>query len=488
MTRWQQVGLGLGPLVFLSLELLPHPEALSTEAWRTAAVSLWMAIWWVTEAIPLPATALLPIVLFPVLGIRSIGEATSPYAHPVIFLFMGGFLLAQAMQRWRLHRRLALYIIWRIGTQPARLLLGFLLSSAFLSLWVSNTATALMMLPIALSVLELLEEQVIEQPTLRAFEAVLVLSIAYGCNIGGVGTLIGTPPNALLAGFLSETYGYALSFATWLPIGLPIVVLGLLLTYFLLTYVLFSGAHQLQVDLREVIQKEMSALGLWQPAERRVAWIFTLTALLWITQPLISRWIDGISDTSIAIGAALALFLVPAGQNQRLLDWETARQLPWGILLLFGGGLSMAGAITDTGLAQWIGQQVGGLVDWPLVLIVLLSTAAIVFLTEVTSNTAIAAAFLPVLASAAVGLGQNPLLLTVPATLGASCAFMLPVATPPNAVVYSTGRLSMITMVRAGFWLNLLFIALLTLMAFTLLRLVFDVEPGVLPAWVRTGF
>ncbi|SHK06978.1 SLC13 family permease [Rhodothermus profundi] len=485
MTRRQQWGFWLGPLVFLGFVLLPRPEGLSQAAWYAAAVSLWMAIWWITEAIPIPATALLPIVLFPLLGVRSVGDATAPYAHPIIFLFMGGFLLAQAMQRWRLHRRLALHIIRRVGTRPARLILGFLLAGAFLSLWVSNTATALMMLPIGLSVLELLEERVAETPALHAFKAALVLSIAYGCNIGGMGTLIGTPPNALLAGFLSETYGYGLSFAGWLPLGIPVVALGLLLTYLFLVYGLFPAGRQLQVEAAELIQAELEALGPVHPAERRIAWIFAGTALLWIARPVLSRWIPGLSDAGIAMGAALVLFLLPAEPGRRLLDWESARHLPWGLLLLFGGGLSMAGAITGTGLAHWIGEQVRVLAGWPPWVIVLLATGTIVFLTEITSNTAVTAAFLPVLASAAVGLGQNPLLLAVPATLGASCAFMLPVATPPNAVVYSTGRVSMLEMARAGFWLNLLFIGLLTLLAFTLLPRVLDVQPGVVPPWVH---
>lgn len=485
MTRRQRLGLGLGPLVFLGFWLLPQPEALSVEAWHTAAVSLWMAIWWITEAIPIPATALLPIVLFPVLGIRSIGEATAPYAHPIIFLFMGGFLLAQALQRWGLHRRLALHIIQHVGTRPGRLILGFLLASAFLSLWVSNTATALMMLPIAFSVLELLEARVAKPSALQAWEAALVLSIACGCNIGGMGTLIGTPPNALLAGFMNENYGYELSFAAWLPLGLPVVVLGLLLTYLLLIYQLFPQGRRLQVEARELIRQEVEALGPMQPAERRVGLVFGVTALLWIGQPLLSRWMPGLSDATIAIGAALVLFLLPAGQGHRLLDWESARTLPWGILLLFGGGLSMADAITDTGLARWIGAQVGGLAGWPPFLIVLLTTGTMVFLTEITSNTAVTAAFLPVLASAAIGLGQNPLLLAVPATLGASCAFMLPVATPPNAVVYSTGRVSMVEMARAGLWLNLTFILLLTSLAFILLPLVLEVQIGHLPSWVQ---
>ncbi|MDQ7040707.1 MAG: DASS family sodium-coupled anion symporter [Rhodothermus sp.] len=485
MTRRQQLGFWLGPLVCLSFWLVPRPEALTEEAWRTAAVSLWMAVWWITEAIPIPATALLPIVLYPVLGIRTIGEATAPYAHPIIFLFMGGFLLAQAMQRWRLHRRLALHLIRRIGTRPARLVLGFLLTSALLSLWISNTATALMMLPIALSVLELLEEQAAEQPALRAFKAALVLSIAYGCNVGGMGTLIGTPPNALLAGFLNETYGYELSFAAWLPLGLPVAGMGLLLTYLLLVYGLFPQGRRLQVEAQQLLQAELKALGPLKAAERRVAWVFGITALLWITRPLLTQWLPGLSDAGIAMGAALVLFLLPAGEGQRLLDWQTARQLPWGILLLFGGGLSMADAISDTGLARWIGTQVEVLAGWPPLLMVLLATGLMVFLTEITSNTAVTAAFLPVLASAAVGLGQDPLLLAVPATLGASCAFMLPVATPPNAVVYSTGRISMTEMVRVGFWLNLIFIGLLTLLAFTLLPLVLGVQPGVVPLWAQ---
>ncbi len=483
---WRRTALGLGPVVLVGMLLVPSPEGLSDAAWYTAAVGLWMAIWWIAEAIPIAATALIPLVAFPLLGIQPIRETAAPYANPLIFLFLGGFLIAVALQRWNLHRRIALSIVRGVGMKPASIVIGFILASAFLSMWVSNTATALMMLPIGLSLIDLAETRMEEvgEPAPRHFGLVLVLSIAYACNIGGVGTLVGTPPNAFLAGFMLETYDVEIGFAQWMGVGLPIVLLSLPLAYGLLTWI-----YPLEIDElpggREVIVQELQELGSMSDAERKVTAVFVATALLWIFRPLLTDLVPGLSDAGIAIGAGLALFLIPTRTEPgaRLLDWEHAETLPWGILILFGGGLSLAGAIEETGLAEWIGQGVGVFQGAATLFLLLFGVALIIFLTEITSNTATAAAFLPIYASVAIGMGENPFLLVVPAAIGASCAFMLPVATPPNAIVYGSGYLSIPEMSRAGLWLNLLFIVLITALAYLLLGVVFGVELGTVPPW-----
>jgi sodium-dependent dicarboxylate transporter 2/3/5 len=484
-TLRRRIGLAGGVLACAALLLLPVPEELDPAAWRTAAVGLLMAIWWITEALPIPATALVPLVLFPVLGIAGIDDAATPYANPLIFLFMGGFIIAKAMQTWRLHRRIALGIVRGVGVQPSSIIVGFILASAFLSMWVSNTATALMMLPIGLSIIDLardrLEERGEELPP--HFGLVLILCIAYACNIGGMGTLIGTPPNAVLAGFVSESYGVEVGFAQWMLVGLPLVVVALPLLYVVLTWVYPIELDELPGGA-QIIEEEREKLGTISAAETRVALVFGLTAVLWMTRPLLSDVVPGLSDAGIAIGAGVVLFLLPAGTEDRaLLTWDEAEELPWGVLILFGGGLSLAAAISDTGLATWIGEGVNALSGWPILLVVVCTVALIVLLTEITSNTATTAAFLPILGAVAVGFGENPFLLTVPATLGASCAFMLPVATPPNAIVYGSGLLSIPQMSRVGVWLNLLFIVVVTLLAYALLGVAFGVELGVVPGW-----
>jgi sodium-dependent dicarboxylate transporter 2/3/5 len=484
-TLRRRVGLGAGALLCIVMLLLPAPEGLDLPAWRTAAVGLLMAIWWITEALPIAATALVPLVLFPLLGVTDIDGAARPYANPLIFLFMGGFLIAQAMQTWRLHRRIALGIVQGVGTRPTSIIVGFILASAFLSMWVSNTATALMMLPIGLSILDLAKDRLAEQDeTLPPhFGIVLVLSIAYACNVGGMGTLIGTPPNAILAGFFSESYGVEVGFAQWMMVGLPLVVVALPLVYVVLTWVYPIELDELPGGAR-IIDEERAKLGTMSVAETRVAVVFGLTAVLWMTRPLLSDVVSGLSDAGIAMGAGLVLFLLPAGTEDRaLLSWQDAEDLPWGVLILFGGGLSLAAAISDTGLATWIGEGVGALSGWPILVVLVSTVALIVLLTEITSNTATTAAFLPILGAVAVGFGESPFLLTVPAALGASCAFMLPVATPPNAIVYGSGHLTIPQMSRVGLWLNLLFIVLVTLLAYTLLGAAFGVELGVVPGW-----
>lgn len=476
-------GLVAGPLLGGALLLIETPEGLSLAGWRVAALGGWIAVWWMTEALPIAVTSLLPLVAFPLLGIASIGDTAAPYAHPLIFLFLGGFLIARGMERWGLHRRLALGVIRRIGVQPRRIIAGFMVSAAVLSMWISNTATAMMMLPIGLSVIALVPEA--ERGN---FGIALMLGLAYACSLGGVGTLIGTPTNALLAGFVSDTYaGVDLSFVRWMGIGVPLMVVGLLIVFVVLTRWVFPVRLPMLPGGQAFIEAEWQALGPMQQPEIRVAVVFGLTAALWMTRPWLAQAVPGLSDTGIALAGALALFALPSGlrRGERVLDWAFARHLPWGVLLLFGGGLSLAAAIRDTGLAAWIGQGLGMLAAWPVWLLLLLTVALIVWLTELTSNTATAAAFLPVLCALAVGIGQHPLLLVVPATIAASCAFMLPVATPPNAIVYGSGYVTITQMARAGLWLNLAFILLVTLLAFLLVPPLLGVELGVVPAWAE---
>lgn len=454
--RWG--GLAAGALLFALALWLPPPAGMSPEAWRVAAVAGLMAVWWITEALPLPATALLPLVLFPLLGVAEVKDAAAPYANPLIFLFMGGFVLGLALQRWNLHRRIALGIVARVGTRPASLVGGFMLATAFLSLWVSNTATAVMMLPVALSVIGLIEERAGDDAGhgRRRFAISLLLGVAYGASIGGLGTLIGTPPNALLAGYLGEAHGMSIGFAQWMALGVPLSLLMLALAWWLLTHVLFRVDGEALAGAEGVIGDEIRALGPMSHPERLVAIVFAATALAWIARPLAESVIPGLDDTVIAIAAALALFLIPSGVDGRaLMDWDTAKGLPWGVLLLFGGGLTLAAAIASSGLAVWLGEVLKGLEALPGVVIVLAATVGVIFLTELTSNTATAAAFLPLVGSVAVGIGMSPVLLTVPVALAASCAFMLPVATPPNAIVYGSGHLAIPDMVKAGLWLNL---------------------------------
>ena len=485
-TTRQRLGLVAGPVALAAVLALPAPDGLGGAGWHTAGVALLMAVWWITEALPIPATALVPVVLFPLLEIRPMPDAAAPYANPLIFLFMGGFLIALAMQRWDLHRRIALRIIATVGTGPRALIAGFMLACAFLSMWISNTATAMMMLPIATSVVALARSDAEASDTQTdAFAVVMMLAIAYACNIGGMGTLIGTPPNALLAGFVNESYGISIGFAQWMGLGLPMVVLGLPLAYGVLAHWLYPLDTFALAGGRALVQQRLRDLGTMARAERMVAVVFAAVAVLWMTRPLLAPAVPGLTDAGIAMAGGLVLFALPVERatGTFVLDWDTAVQLPWGVLILFGGGLSLAQAIEATGLAMWLGEALGVLGSWPLLLVVILVSAAIIGLTEITSNTATAAAFLPIMASVAVGIGENPFLLAVPVALAASSAFMLPVATPPNAIVFGSGDVSIPQMARAGIVLNLLFVALIALVTYALGPLVLGIELGTLPAW-----
>lgn len=486
--RRQIAGWMLGPLLLILTLLLPAPEGLSELGWRTAGVAALMAVWWICEPIPIPATSLLPMVLFPLLGIVDIRGAAAPYAHPIIYLFFGGFLIALAMERWNLHRRIALGLVGVMGTQPTRIVGGFMVAAAFLSMWVSNTATALMMLPIALSVTSLLEAQAHSEDDkahASTFTLVLLLSVAYAATIGGLGTLIGTPPNALLAAFLSQTYDVRIGFGEWMLIGVPTVLLGVPLAWFLMTRVIFQLKGMEIPGAAEAIAHERGKLGPLSSPETKVAIIFALTALGWVTQPLLAQVFPLISDTGIALLGGLLLFLTPVNirKGEFLMNWETAKRAPWDVFLLFGGGLSLASTIEKQGVAEWIGTLFAGAEAIPLLLLVLLVCALILILTELTSNTATAATFLPVIAAVAISVGEHPLLLLVPAAMAANCAFMLPVGTPPNAIVFGSGRIPLPEMAKAGIWLNLTFVLLIVGMVYALGPFVFGIEFGVLPDW-----
>lgn len=471
-------GMIMGPLSALIIMLTPAPQGMPVEAWSLVAMAFWMVIWWLSEAIPLPATALLPIILMPQFGINEIKPVAANYAHPLIFLFLGGFLLAAAMQKVGLHRRIALKIVNRVGSSPSRIILGFMLATAFLSMWISNTATTIMMFAVGLSVIDFVKRHTVDSGVARNFSIALMLSIAYSASIGGVGTLIGTPPNALLASFLQNTYQIEITFFNWMLMGIPVVIVMLPATWFLLTKFLFPADKIAITESTGVIKEELLALGKMSRAEKLVAIVFVGTALSWITRGLLVE-VTGINlnDTIIALTAALILFAVPVSRttSEFALDWEATKNVPWGILLLFGGGLALADGFKNTGLAEWIGFAVSG-VEISTLALVLLITFAIVYLTEITSNTASTATFLPILAAVAVGLGLNPIILCVPVALGASMAFMMPVATPPNAIVFSYKGLELKDMVRAGFLLNLLAITVAFVLFTLLAGPVFDVS------------
>ncbi|MFN3581639.1 MAG: SLC13 family permease [Pseudomonas sp.] len=465
------IGLFLGPAFLLATLLLPSPEGMSAEAWKALGLMLLMATWWSTEAIPIPATALLPIVLIPALGLGNVAAATAPYANPIIFLFMGGFVLGLAMQRWNLHKRIALMTLLAVGSKPRNQIAGFMLATAFLSMWVSNTATTIMMLPIGLSVISMLGGQ--NPEAVRRYASALLLAIAYAASVGGIATLIGTPPNALLAGYLSESHQIQVGFAQWMLIGVPVAASMLLAIWLWLArrdFGLGDGAGSGQA-----LRQQLRELGRMSLGETLVAIVFVLTAAAWIFQPLLSaQLLPWLNDTVIAIAAAVVMFLIPVQLKSRtfLMDWDTAKDMPWGVLLLFGGGLAMASVITSSGLAVWIAESLGVLSILPALLMLALVVAVIIFLTEVTSNTATAAAFLPLLGALAVSQDISPIVFAVPAAIAASCAFMMPVATPPNAIVFGSGHLHIGEMIRAGFLLNLVGIVVVTLAGYLLVGMV----------------
>ena len=437
-----------------------------------AATTVLMGAWWMTEAIPLAATALLPIAVFPLAGVAPFKDVSSPYASATIFLFMGGFLMALGLQRWNLHRRLALMVVKVVGTSPKRIILGFMLATGFMSMWVSNTATAVVMLPIGTSVLMLTADTVGGMKNQKKFATALMLAIAYSASIGSLATLIGTPPNALLKGYMEEAHGIVIGFGEWMLVGLPVAVVFTFIAWWVLITV-FKPEVDTIPGGRELIDAELKKLGPWTFPQVAVGVIFLVAALAWIFIPLGRNqfgWDFPYDDAIVGIIAGLLMFIVPGTANgKRLLDWETANEMPWDVLLLFGGGLSLSAMFTATGLSLWIGEKAKGLASLPMILLIFAVAALVLILTELTSNTATAATFLPIMGGVAVGIGltdateMNVMLLAIPVALAATCAFMLPVATPPNAIAYSSGYVTMGEMIKGGVWLNAIAMVLITL-------------------------
>ncbi|WP_101650935.1 SLC13 family permease [Brevibacterium ihuae] len=512
-TRIRWIGF-IGGLLLAVLLWVILPADLPQAARVTASVAGVMAVWWMTEAIPIPATALVPLVAFPLFGGTeeepvSVSSVGASYGQDTIFLFMGGFLIALAMQRWNLHRRIALFVLSLMGERTGAMIAGFMIATGFLSMWVSNTATAVLMLPIGLSVLVLVNEAMEKDPessglagdsadrtgtdeevdvdgpagesvkssVLRSnFGTALMLGIAYAASVGSLGTIIGTPPNLLLVGYLEENHDISIGFGQWMLVGVPLAVVMMAITWFLLVKVLFKPETARIPGGKELIAEEKAKLGPMSLGEKLVLAIFVLAALSWIIIPTVFEE-PPISDAGIAIVAGILLFIVPAGAERgvRLLDWESAVELPWGVLLLFGGGLALSAQFSSSGLTDWIGESAQGLAGVPVLLIVIILAAGILMLTEITSNTATAATFLPVVGGVAIGLQVDPLLLTIPVALAATCAFMLPVATPPNAVAYGSGYVTISQMVKGGVLLNLVGVVLITLVTMTLATWVFGI-------------
>jgi len=480
--RGRLVALVAGPVAAAALYVwLPeqyfnqHGEwvALTHEARACAAAGLWMAIWWMTEAISVYATALLPLAVFPLTGAATIKATAASYGHELIYLFLGGFVLALALERCGLHKRFALRVLRMVGTQPTRVVAAFMGIAAFVSMWVTNTATTIMLLPVALSITRLMSTQ--GKAAGGDFPTCLVLGVAYAASIGGVGTIVGTAPNLFLVSFVQSQMNYEISFVRWMMIGVPLVMVFVPLTWWLLCRVIYPVSATRIENVDELLAKLSDELGAMRRDEKLTLTIFILTAGAWVSRPLLNSInfgglepLAGLTDSGIAVIAALLLFVTPVypARGEFLMDWQTAVRLPWGLLILFGGGLSLAATLDNTGFSEFLGSRALILSALPTVVIVALVTGLMIFLTEMTSNTATTATLIPILYAVALGLGLNPYLLIMPAGIAASCAFMLPVATPPNAIVFGSGLVTVPQMSRAGFWLNLAGIVLITLLTY----------------------
>jgi len=466
----RRIALIAGPIMALLTLLTPSPGGLSQGSWRLIGLLAWMVSWWLTEAMPLAVTALLPIPYMPLVGIADEKVVTSGYAHPLIYLFLGGFIISLAMTKWGLHKRIALTIVSKIGSSPPKIVAGFMVATAFLSMWISNTATAIMMFAVGYALIGFFKERGMNDDEVGRFGKALMLSIAYSASIGGVGTLIGTPPNALLASVASDSYGLTIGFSQWMLIGIPFVIVFLPLAWYVITRSFKLRNIELE-DAEGFIQGELDSLGPMKKPETMVLVTFALAALAFITRKWVAQWTGlALTDTTIAMAAALILFALPLSfkKGEFVQDWENAKKLPWGVLLIFGGGLALAGAFQSTGLSTSIGGAVSSFSGVNSLILVLIITTMVVFLTELTSNTATTAIFLPLMGAIAVGLGFHPLLFMVPVTLAASMAFMMPVATPPNAIIFGYEGLRIKDMARTGIWLNLLAICIIVVMAYFL--------------------
>ncbi len=487
-SRAQLVGLLLGPLLFALTLLFFSSEGLSFEARAVLATTLWVATWWITEAIPIPATSLLPIFLLPITGALDNNTVVSAYGNDIIFLFLGGFFIATAMEKWNLHRRMALAIIAFVGTSTQRILLGFMLATAFLSMWVSNTASVMMMVPMALAITAqaaIILRGTPQEADIPVFEKGLLFGVGYAGTIGGMGTLIGTPPNAILAGQARILFDVEITFLSWMFIAVPVVVVLLAIAWFYLSRVALRVTIKELPGGQELIRSERRALGPMGFEEGVVAAVFGLAAFLWITRTAIwSPLVPELTDGMVAILAAVLLFMIPTrgtGEGVRVLDWKDSVSIPWGILLLFGGGLAIAAGFSITGLSTWMGTQLTVLDGFHLLVIITCSTLLILFLTEITSNTATATMILPVVASLAVAVNIHPFALMIPCAMAANCAFMLPVGTPPNAIIFATGKLRIVEMAKVGFAVNLIAAVLIVAAVYLLVPAFWGIDLSDIP-------
>ena len=460
--------------------MLPPPETMPLSAWHTSIAAILMAIWWCTEAVHVSVTAIVPLAIFPLLGIGDIKTVAAPYANPIIYLFMGGFVIALAVEKWDLHKRIALTILTSVGKSGPAIVGGFMLASAIISMWVMNTSTTLMLLPIGVSVVKIVSESADELNDTQKhnFQLAVLLGIAYSATIGGMATIVGTAPNAFFVGFMKENGFTEIGFGQFMLVGFPLTLVMLPLAWFAITHIVFPIKFSTSDATRNHLYKLRADLGLMSIAEKRVSVVFASAAFLWMTRPLLNMLsiFSGLSDAGIAMIAATILFLIPSANKNDpyLMKWETMSKLPWGLLILFGGGLSLASSVAQTGLADWIGESLVVLGGAGTIVLVIVITTLIAFLTELTSNTATTGTFLPVVAALAIGINVDPLIFALPATLAASCAFMLPVATPPNGIVYGSGYIRIPEMVKAGFVLNIIGIVVLSILALVVAPIVFN--------------
>ena len=478
----KKIGFFLGPLLFVLTRYFTNFEGLSNEGNAVLASTLWIAVWWITEAIPIAATSLMPIILFPLSDGLSLSETTSSFGHRFVFLYLGGFILALSIEKWNLHKRIALNIIKIIGTNIKKIILGFMVATAFLSMWISNTATSVMMLPIGIAIIKQMKDlkNTPENENL-IFGKSLMLSIAFSASIGGVATLIGTPPNLVFAGIIQEIYNIEISFLEWFMFGLPISIILLSIAWVYLTNVAFKFKQDKFDEGKKEINRQLEDIGSMSYEEKIVLTVFILTGLAWITRTFfLNKFLPNLDDSIIALISGISLFIFQtknkSGKKEKIMNWEDAVKLPWGILLLFGGGLAIAQGFQSSGLATWIAQNMVQLEGFSVFLILLVVITAVNFLTEITSNLATTAMLLPILAPTAVILGVHPYILMVGATIAASCAFMLPVATPPNAVVFGSGYLKMSDMVRVGVLMNFISIIVILLMVYFVLPELWDFD------------
>ena len=476
------IGLLTGIIILIIFCIIEEKSGLSRPAWITAGVAIMMTIWWITEAVPIYVTGVLPLILFPLLGVFDVKEIANSYAHPLVLLFLGGFIIASAMEASGLHKRIAIKILSFSGTSPSKIIAGFMITTSLLSMWVSNTASTIMMLPIVVSVITIFDSQ--KGVLNKNFGIPLLLSVAYAASIGGTATLIGTPTNIMLASILSENYNYEISFIDWFLIGFPVTFVMIPLVWFFICKIIFNVSNVPSKALKETISKLRKEMGKLNLKEKLVAIVFAFTAFSWIFRKVINDFFSiNLNDTSIGLLGALLLFMLPVKKNERVCNWETANKIPWGVLLLVGGGISLSKAFNDSGLVDWIGSFSIYFNGFNVYFLIIIFVFLIIFLTELNSNTATVATFTPILIIFAIGLEVNPLYFVIPTTIAASCAFMLPIATPPNAVIFGSGRVQISDMIRTGVLLNMVSIVTVSIVSVVLLNYILGFSILSLPDW-----